>query len=263
MTPKGALPPGAPIWIDLACDDIMASQVFYSHVLGWFYQPTTENAGGWTMATVDGLPVAGMAPRRSDTPKTWSMYFGVGDVDATLGAVAELGGTVLVPGFDIVIDGVCQGRIAAATDPTGAAFGLWQPDAMLCFSASGERGLAQWFELNSQDPATAVDFYCQLFCATATDIADPAVPGYTSITIPGSAHENFAIWSMPDMLPTDAASQWFTYFAVRDVDAAARRVVAGGGSVMMTQDSPHGRWCFATGTQGEPFYLIDVTVKSG
>jgi len=251
-----------PLWIDLACDDIVKSQVFYSHVLGWNYPLNANDAGGWTMAAIGGQPIAGLAPRRGGTPNTWSMYFGVTDVDSTLERITELGGTVLVPGFDIVISEERQGRIAAAADPTNGAFGLWQPDAMAGFSPSGEVGHAQWFELNSSHPQTAVDFYCQLFSATAADMGDPDVPGYTSITLPGSQHESFGIWSMPEMMPAESSSTWFVYFAVRDVDAAARRVVAGDGSVVTTQNSAHGRWCFATGTQGEPFYLIDVTVKS-
>lgn len=253
---------GVPIWVDLACDDIESAKSFYAAVLGWHYPPAEADAGGWTMAMAGGSAVAGLAPRRPGTPATWSIYFGCEDIESILARVGDLGGSTFVPGFDIVIDGTRQGRIAAAADPTGGLFGLWQPDAMPGFTASGEAGFPQWFELNSHDPSQAVAFYTRLFDGTAHDIGDPGVPGYTSVTVAGSAHENFGIWSMPEMSPPDSPSAWFVYFGIRDVDAATRRITDAGGKVVMTQDSPHGRWCFAVGTQGEPFYLIDVTAKS-
>ena len=56
-------------------------------------------------------------------PAHWTVYFGVDDTDAALAKIAELGGTVVRPAEDTP-----YGRLAAATDPTGAQFKLVGPN---------------------------------------------------------------------------------------------------------------------------------------
>ena len=248
---------GIPIWIDLACDDLERSKAFYASVLGWHYADPAPDAGGWTMALADGKAVAGLAPRRPGTPSAWSLYFATSSVDETLAHIESLGGTVLVPAFDIVIGGELMGRIAAASDPTRGAFGLWEPHAMAGFEATGTPGHPVWFELDSTDPKRAVAFYTALFNATAEDLGDPG--DYTTVVIDGG--QRFGIWHMEGMTPPEVGSQWLTYLSVRDVDAAAERVRDAGGRVFEVQDSPHGRWAYIADLQGATSYLLDVTVK--
>jgi uncharacterized protein len=52
-------------------------------------------------------------------PSTWTTYFGADDVDKTLQVITDNGGAVLRPAEDTP-----YGRLAAAADPTGAAFNL-------------------------------------------------------------------------------------------------------------------------------------------
>ena len=248
---------GCPIWIDLVCDDLDASKNFYANVLGWTFADPAPDAGGWTMAMVGDCAVAGLAPRRPATPSSWSLYFATSDIGHTLSRIRELGGNVLVPAFDIVISGQLMGRIAAATDPVGGAFGLWEPHAMPGFAATGASGHPVWFELDSQTPSTATNFYCALFHGTAETLSEPA--DYTSIVIDGG--QRFGIWHMEGMTPAEVGSRWYCYLSVRDVDAACERVSAHGGQVHQVANSPHGRWAFIADNQGATSYLMDVTVK--
>ena len=55
-------------------------------------------------------------------PAHWSVYFNVTDADATLKRIVELGGRVVVPA-----ESTPFGRLATASDPTGALFKLCQP----------------------------------------------------------------------------------------------------------------------------------------
>ena len=57
-------------------------------------------------------------------PAQWSIYFGVGDADAALAKIVELGGTITQPAEDTP-----YGRLAQAADPTGALFKLVQAPA--------------------------------------------------------------------------------------------------------------------------------------
>jgi predicted enzyme related to lactoylglutathione lyase len=52
-------------------------------------------------------------------PSHWAVYFGVADTDAALSEIVALGGDVVMPAEDTP-----YGRLAMASDPTGALFRL-------------------------------------------------------------------------------------------------------------------------------------------
>ena len=52
-------------------------------------------------------------------PSHWNVYFAVDDTDATLAKIGELGGATVLPAEDTP-----YGRLAQASDPTGALFKL-------------------------------------------------------------------------------------------------------------------------------------------
>jgi hypothetical protein len=57
-------------------------------------------------------------------PAHWSVYFGVDSADETLERIVSLGGAVVLGAEDTP-----YGRLATATDPTGAQFKLIQSPA--------------------------------------------------------------------------------------------------------------------------------------
>lgn len=56
---------------------------------------------------------------RADEAPHWSVYWEVDDVDATVGQVRSLGGSVVLDAMDTPF-----GRLATVTDPAGAEFKL-------------------------------------------------------------------------------------------------------------------------------------------
>ena len=52
-------------------------------------------------------------------PASWSIYFGADDTDKTLAKIVDLGGSIVQPAEDTP-----YGRLATATDATGALFKL-------------------------------------------------------------------------------------------------------------------------------------------
>jgi hypothetical protein len=66
------------------------------------------------LGVMDG---AGFLPQ--DIPSNWVIFFGAEDVDKTLRVIADNGGTVVRDAEDTP-----YGRLAAASDPTGAVFNL-------------------------------------------------------------------------------------------------------------------------------------------
>jgi len=57
-------------------------------------------------------------------PSSWAVYFCVENTDKSLAQVSDLGGSVVQPAEDTP-----YGRLATASDPTGAVFKLRQSQA--------------------------------------------------------------------------------------------------------------------------------------
>lgn len=116
--------PGGLAWEDLRSTDPDAARAFYADVFGWAYQPLPM--AGPDYATIhlgDGPPVGGLGGMMGmdGFPSHWIVYFAVADTDAAVAAAEAGGGFVLSPGFDTEF-----GRMAALTDPYGAAFWVVQ-----------------------------------------------------------------------------------------------------------------------------------------
>lgn len=116
--------PGAPVWHQLTTRDHRRAVDFYREVFGWRTEPVSDtDEFRYTTASFDEQPLlgvmdgAGLLP--DGVPSGWTTFFGAEDVDETLRVIAANGGAVVRPAEDTP-----YGRLAAATDPTGAAFNL-------------------------------------------------------------------------------------------------------------------------------------------
>ena len=111
-------------WSELMTDDTSAAGSFYSAVFGWRAEVTEMPNGPytsfWADGNVEGNAAAGMmakTPEMGSFPNYWGVYFAVDDVDATLGAVKDNGGQVLMQPMDVPE----VGRFAVIQDPQGAS----------------------------------------------------------------------------------------------------------------------------------------------
>jgi uncharacterized protein len=190
------------------------------------------------MALKNGRPVAGITPPMqggADAPPTWNLYFSSADVAATAGRVEQGGAKVLVGPMEVP----GTGHMLFAFDPTGAAFGVWQPGEHKGAAYWGEPGALTWVELNTRDGAAADAFYGGVF-------------GYGNQQIGDGAQFDYVVYTVGDnpvcgrMRMTeewaDTPPHWMVYFGVDDADAAARRITDAGGQVSNGPfDSPYGR----------------------
>jgi uncharacterized protein len=124
--PVGVIvPPGEP-WAfargELITDDVEASAAFYGAVFDW---KTTGPEGplGRREWQLDGRTISGLLPRPpampAEIPPYWDVYFTVTNPAATVAAVAQLGGNVLMP-----VTVTEHGTIAVFTDTAGAVFSV-------------------------------------------------------------------------------------------------------------------------------------------
>ena len=119
---------GAPGWFELhtrAYDDAVK---FYGDVFDWDVHVASDEPGfRYTTFGKDEEGKAGIMDGSGHLaegePSHWRVYFTSDDVDATLARITELGGTVVQGPDDTP-----YGRLAVATDPTGARFALVSSD---------------------------------------------------------------------------------------------------------------------------------------
>ena len=239
------------VWYELLTSDVEAAQAFYANVVGWSIVDSGMTQMRYLLAQVGTRAVGGMMTFPPDCPSgppAWLCHIGVSDVDATVDRIVAAGGAVQRAPADI--PGV--GRFAVVADPQGATFMLFRgdgpPPADLPRTASGNVG---WHELRTTDGERALAFYEDLFGwqrAVANDMGAMGV--YRTFDVHG-------VWSGGTMDLPNVPPHWGFYFNVDDVDAAAERIVAGGGQVVHGPlDVPGGnRVVMATDPQGGHFAL--------
>jgi predicted enzyme related to lactoylglutathione lyase len=118
--------PGSPSWFELFSTDFTRSVDFYRSVFRWETETVsdTDDFRYSVLHPGDDVQLAGIMDAAALVPKGasyWSVYWEVGDVDETIVKLRSLGGGVVSEAADTP-----YGRMAAVTDPCGAAFKLRQ-----------------------------------------------------------------------------------------------------------------------------------------
>jgi uncharacterized protein len=111
---------GAMSWADLATTDAAAVQAFYSAVLGWRFQPMSEEPPYWVILNGERSQ-GGMTVPPPGVPSNWFPYFVVEDVEASGQAAQEAGGTPFLGPIEVP-----GGLFTLIQDPQGAPFGILQ-----------------------------------------------------------------------------------------------------------------------------------------
>ncbi|MFV3130190.1 VOC family protein [Niveispirillum sp. KHB5.9] len=127
MSGQPVPPSGSFVWHELNSPDPARAEAFFGALLGWtFTHKDMGELGSYTVCSQGGLEIAGMmkmeGPMWDGIPPHWMNYIAVADIEASVAKVAELGGEVCVPPFDVPD----VGRMTVIKDPTGAAISLIQ-----------------------------------------------------------------------------------------------------------------------------------------
>jgi predicted enzyme related to lactoylglutathione lyase len=228
------------VWYELMTTDVGAARAFYSTVVGWSAQDASTPELPYTLFNAGTTSVAGFmdlpeqARTMGATPR-WMGYVGVGDVDVTADRLRRLGGAVYVPPTDTNI-----GRIAVVADPQTTNLALIGGHTRVRPKGAelGKPGHVGWHELLAVDWQQAFAFYSELFDWQKA-VADIS---------PADTYQLFSsggqtIGGMFDKRPVDPLPFWLFYFNIDDIDAAAARVTAGGGDVLVGPlELPSGIW---------------------
>jgi predicted enzyme related to lactoylglutathione lyase len=105
---------------ELMVGDVEAAKRFYGKVFDWRFNPAGPE---YTLIETGRGPGGGLMARPPHVPSSvLNTYFDVGNLDATLAAVVEAGGTVIVPKTEI--PGI--GWFAMFLDPDRIPIGVMQ-----------------------------------------------------------------------------------------------------------------------------------------
>jgi uncharacterized protein len=236
-------------WTDLATPDARASKDFYGALFGWDYEDNPIPGDGvYVMARIDGRSAAAMF-ETTDRHPAWASYVTVDDLDRITARAGELGANVLAQPFDVMD----VGRMSTIQDPTGAVLCLWEPKTSIGAEIVNGPGALSLNQLNTSDTETAERFYGELLGWRFESVGNEETP-YWGI-FRGDAMNG-------GMMPLPAGGQmpshWLVYFGTEDVDAAAERIRASGGTLMVepVDVPPSGRILVAQDPQGAIFALF-------
>jgi len=223
--------PGSFCWFELATSDQNAAKSFYGTLFGWTPDDMPMGPGEfYTMFKLEGRDAGAAYTLRPDMkaqgiPPHWDIYMSVASADDTAAKIAQAGGKVIAPPFD-VFD---VGRMAVAMDPTGAAFCIWQEKRHYGAGISGVPGTFCWADLSTKDVAAAAKFYSDVFgWQIAPGEHDNS--GYLHIKngenfiggVPPAEHQN-----------PNAPPHWMLYFYVTSVADSTAKAKELGANVYM------------------------------
>lgn len=242
---------GAPCWVELGTSDVPAAGAFYGDLFGWTAETDPrEEAGGYTIFSLDGTPVAAMSPLYAPgQPVAWTVTFAVSDADATAVRAAEQGGVVVMAPMD-VFD---AGRFSVLQDPAGAVFCIWQARNFQGFGRWDEPNTACWTELATRDIPAATEFYQQLFGWSISS------DDYPHLSAGDRQFGGIQDMDKSDM-PAEVAPHWLLYFKTEDAAASVRKATSLGAETLTEPFELPGTGHFAVlrDPQGATFALYQA-----
>jgi predicted enzyme related to lactoylglutathione lyase len=149
------------------------------------------------------------------------------------------------------------GRMAFFVDPTGAAFGVWEPKSFAGAELVNEPNSLAWNEVMTRDAETDRAFYPAVFGWTA---GRPSFEG---------APESYTVWEVDgkpvggmmqmtdEYFPPEVPPHWSVCFAVADVDATVAKARELGATITNEpMDMPIGRFAGLIDPQGASLTLM-------
>jgi predicted enzyme related to lactoylglutathione lyase len=120
--------PGRFCWLDLAAGDAPEAMRFYEGMFGWSAATQAANGGIFQRFQHGGEDVGSLyqlsaALLARGAASHWTPYVAVADIQRAAERATTLGGTIIVPPFEI--EGVAH--ISLIADAVGAHVGLWAP----------------------------------------------------------------------------------------------------------------------------------------
>ncbi len=247
---------------ELVTPDLVAAERFYESLFGWSFQNVSTGAGFFGQASLNGQTVAGILqrPLRPGRRPSWISFIATPDIDKAE-AVAEQNGAkpLLRP------QGLAHlGQGAVLADPQGAVFAMLASDSGDPPDVLADPGEWIWSSLITTDPQAAAAFYGTVFGDAVFPLPEAGDAGHLILASGGYARGSVnpipANW-------TNGRPRWVGYVRVDDAAAAASRVTALGGRVVVPPhpDRHGGQIALVADPAGALFGLLEwpTTAETG
>lgn len=246
-------PNGVFNWVDLSTTNTAGAKAFYGGLFDWeFEDEPIEGGGVYTMCRMAGHNVAGIGSQPPEMaaqgiPPFWSSYIKHDDVDTVAAKISKAGGTLMVPPMDVMD----AGRMIMASDPAGAAFGVWQPNNHIGAAIVNQPNSLVWNELQTHDLDSARTFYNAVFGWT-TEVDQS---GYVLFAADGRGQ---AGGMKIDESWGPVPPNWAVYFLVEKVEPYAAKANELGGNVLVppTSAGEVGKFSVLQDPQGGAFTVM-------
>ena len=114
------------VHVELNTTDVDKAKAFYTKLFDWELKDAPMPMGTYTMIGVGSGTGGGMLKNpMPGVPSFWLAYVAVDDIKAATEKARSLGATIKVEPTEIP----GAGWLSIIQDPTGAALGLWKPNA--------------------------------------------------------------------------------------------------------------------------------------
>jgi predicted enzyme related to lactoylglutathione lyase len=238
------------VWYEYTAADPGSAAGFYGSVMGWTAEAAEVAGIRFTMFRADGTPVAAMYPLQDldpGTPKGWTGYVAVRDLDEAATRMEEAGGAAV---RRLTVGDM---RLGVFKDPQGARIAMMEncePRNL----AYGTKGTMGWHELLATDWESVFGTYSALFGWTKGIAMEGCPTGVYQII----QSEGRDIGAMMTKVPDVPEPTWLFYVFTDSITAAAERVHAAGGQVIFgPQEVPGGMWIInALDPQGSSIALV-------
>jgi hypothetical protein len=247
-------------WIDVAVPDQEAGKKFYTQLFGWEARDDALPQGGsYTTFHKGGKLIAGLGTTQPGMPAAWTSYVMVDSADQTVANVEGLGGKVLMPAMDVMD----AGRMAILADPTGAAFGIWQPRTHTGADLVDEHGALTWNELATRGVDKAMPFYAGLFGWEWKEQDMGGGNMYHEAHVGDS--QAAGAMDMGPQWPAEVPAHWDVYIQVDKLGPAVQKLKKLGGKVLTEEvvDVPGvGQIHMVADPGGATFYMMETAQRS-
>ncbi|MBV9549569.1 MAG: VOC family protein [Alphaproteobacteria bacterium] len=250
-------------WYDVMTSDVEAAGRFYCDAVGWQiesqgpdYNAFTVNGPNSQRIATAGLMAVPEDAKRMGARPAWMGYIQVPDVATACEGIREAGGKIFKG--PITIDNIIT--FAVAADPQGAGFLIAKPLPQIppARPAPGTPGTIGWHELYATDWQAVWHFYERQFGWSKSTAMDMGAMGTYQILRMGGDDAG-AMMTKPKENPAPQP-YWSFYINVASVTAAAEKIKAGGGTVLMgPHEVPGGQHILqALDPQGALFALVSA-----